>query len=212
MLSTKLFGMVVAIFLIPSGMFSISPTPLVRYAEAVGVNGDIDPAPGVALVLTIPVSTSWFATSVEPPAFFFGGLGSFSTNSYSYSSLGVTHVKVTDDFCKGDVFEVFDNDVSIGSTSLVASESPACSPEVGPDAAYADPTWSSGCFTRPAGNHVIKMQVIKSWGPGRGYIEVHDGPCPDRVPEFGLAAPLVTALAAAVIIPVQILLRRRKTE
>jgi len=63
--------------------------------------------------------------------------------AFTYSSSGVTHVMVTDDFCRGDAFQVLDNLVSLGTTPLVASDwdgvsCPDNDAGIGPDAAYAD--------------------------------------------------------------------------
>ena len=151
-----------------------------QVAVAAGNNGGGGEV-GVLADIPITVGAGWSATSTKPPAFFFLEVGSFSDN-YTFASLVPVVVRVTDDFCKGDQFEVYDGATLIGTTSAVASEYPGCSPEVGPDAAYADPTYSHGTFGLPAGAHSIKMKAIVSpWGGGRGYIRV-DLPVPSITP------------------------------
>ena len=120
----------------------------------------------------IAVDAGWSATTAVPPAFFRGGAGAvFSPSIFTYTSATSTTVSVTDDFCKGDQFRIFDFGVLIGDTSVVPSG--ACT-EVGPDAAFADPSYSSGTFgPLPPGSHSITIQVIVNpFEGGRGYIRV----------------------------------------
>ena len=162
----------------------------------------------------ITVGSVWSKTVNAPPAFYWSGwplpVDSYS-DPFTYSSKEITHVMVTDDFCKGDVFEIFDGTVSLGATSFVVSDYPACTPEVGPVVAYADPTYSHGCFSLPAGDHSIEIQLIQSSYPGtstgRGYIQVLEGYCPGTgpvpAPEFPsafLPATLIIGLLGVVLL------------
>jgi len=140
-------------------------------ADSPGPNGQID---HVGLDPEITVGAGWSATADVPPAFFWsGGDGVFSyDNPFTFTSAVPVIVRVTDDFCKGDQFRIYDFGVPIGDTSAVPSEAPACSSAVGPDAAFADPSYSSGSFMLGSGPHSIDIQVIVSpFGGGRGYIK-----------------------------------------
>jgi hypothetical protein len=120
----------------------------------------------------IVVDAGWSATTQAPPAFFWSGPpGVFNWEGpFTFTSLTTVIVRVTDDFCKGDQFRIYDLGVPIGDTSAVAIGT--CT-EVGPDAAFADPTYSSGSFPLGPGSHSIGIQVIVNpFGGGRGYIRV----------------------------------------
>ena len=156
----KLLGMVVA------GALAALALPSVAFAGT--VNG------GTGTVMDDPpitVGAFWFSTTSAPPAFFFGGVGSFNVEGpFTFASAGAVNVFVTDDFSKGDRFEVFDFGVSQGLTSAVAT---AAAGEVGPAAAFLDPTYSHGVFTLAAGAHSITIQAVDSpFGGGRAYIMV----------------------------------------
>ncbi|MBT8060696.1 MAG: hypothetical protein KJO33_13940, partial [Gammaproteobacteria bacterium] len=110
--------------------------------------------------------------------FGFGDVGSVS-GPFDYSSGVGTAVYVTDDFCRGDQFEVYDNDVSLGVTSPVAEGE--CD-DIGPDAAFEDPEYSSGCFNLPPGDHSITVEAIASpFGGGGAWIQVLEGRCPTEL-------------------------------
>jgi hypothetical protein len=135
-----------------------------------GENG-ADLAAGPSMLAPITVGAGW-------ESFSFGGVGSVA-GPFDYASPVGTAVYVTDDFCKGDQFEVYDNGVSLGVTNPV-DEGPCEGGEVvGPDAAFDDPTYSSGCFNVPAGAHSITIEAIVSpFGGGGAYIQVVEGICP----------------------------------
>lgn len=139
-------------------------------AMAVGNNGQIDSDVNDPAIV---VGAGWSATTAVPPAFFWSGtipVYSYS-GPFTFTNTGLVRVDVTDDFLKGDQFNVYDNAVLVGTTSLVAVN--ATSLEVGPDAAFADPTYSSGSFILGPGSHSIDIEVIgASFTAGRGYIRV----------------------------------------
>lgn len=68
---------------------------------------------------------------------------------------------VTDAFCKGDEFEVFDFGSSIGTTSAVATEA-GCAGVSDPTIAIADPEYSSGGFVMAPGPHSITIRPTES--------------------------------------------------
>ena len=119
----------------------------------------------------IAPGAGWFPTTATPPAFFFGGVGSFNAEGpFTFASGAPAVVSVTDDFARGDRFRVFDNAVALGDTTAVPV---APGPEVGPVAAYSDPAFSHESFLVAAGAHAITIQAIASpFGAGRGYVRV----------------------------------------
>lgn len=106
--------------------------------------------------------------------FTFDGVNSFDFEGpFTFTSGTPAVVSVTDAFCRGDQFRVYDNAVPIGDTSPVPVDT-ACSPSVGnADAAFHDPAYSKGSFLVPAGPHSITIQAIVSpFGSGGAYLRV----------------------------------------
>jgi hypothetical protein len=138
------------------------------------------------------VGADWSATPVSPPAFYWGG-GDDPPNlegPFTFLALSPVRLDVTDDFLKGDRFEVFDFGSSIGMTSLVASGGGG---EVGPEAAFNDPTYSSGSFALGPGAHSITMVAVENpFGGGRGYLRAMPVPEPHAIALGAIA--LVTLL------------------
>jgi hypothetical protein len=142
----------------------------------VGDNGQIDAGasrgvpPGGPTPITI--GAGWTATLDVPPAFFWQGIPPVLSTDGPFTFDGEACVSVTDDFQKGDQFRLIDNGTELGSTPLVAVDED--STEVGPDAAYADSTWSSGSFEVGDGSHSIDIEILppNSFPTGRGYIRV----------------------------------------
>ena len=113
----------------------------------------------------------WAASTTVPPAFFWGAGEPVFAQDGPFEFTGAGCLSVTDDFQKGDEFRIYDNNVAIGDTSDVAVDNTG--QEVGPDAAYADATYSSGTFRLGSGSHSITIEAIASpFGGGRGYIRV----------------------------------------
>jgi hypothetical protein len=99
-----------------------------------------------------------------------GGLDGASTaGPWVFTSSTVVKLTVTDAFCRGDQFRVYDKDVLLGSTSEVASEFPACPFELffpalaRADAALADPGFSHGVFFVGPGSHAIEFENKALW-------------------------------------------------
>jgi hypothetical protein len=130
----------------------------------------------------------WFATTDTPPAFFWTGLNQDNEEGpFTYSRSYPTIIDITDDFLKGDQFEVFNFGNSIGLTSLVPVVGDAI--EVGPNAAFADPTYSSGSFLVGPGSYSIVIQAIgQSFDAGRGYIRIRKATIPEPTSTLGFLA------------------------
>ena len=152
---------VVALMVVLSGLSA---------AYAIGDNGGTGVAGGDPAIV---VGQHWYATSTDtPPAFFWSGGGTpFNLEGpFTFNSAVPVTVYVTDDFLKGDVFRIYDFGVPVGDTGMVPI---APGLEIGPDAAFADPTYSSGTFALAAGAHSITIQTIQNpYNGGRGYIQV----------------------------------------
>jgi len=164
----KIFVILVAVAL----MLSLIPATA---ALASGDNGYCDSAVNDP---PITVGADWSATTDVPPAFFWGSGTPAPSDSdpFTFSCTDGVRVDVTDDFDKGDQFRVYDWGSPIGDTSFVAAVEAT---EVGPEAAFNDPTYSSGSFYLVPGDHSIEIEAITNpWGGGRGYIRVMpvDGP------------------------------------
>lgn len=100
-----------------------------------------------------------------------GGVGGASTaGPWAFTSTSVAKVTVTDAFCHGDQFHVYDGDVLLGDTSDVPTEFPACPfqlffpADARADAALADETFSQGVFYVAPGKHAIEFAVKVLWG------------------------------------------------
>lgn len=84
----------------------------------------------------------------------------------TFSTAGATTLTVRDLFFDGDQFQVFDNGVSLGFTSSVASTSTDCGDD--PIACTAN---SSGIFNLAAGSHsldIVLVQQATGISSGRG--------------------------------------------
>jgi hypothetical protein len=152
---TLIISLVTALVALASPL--VSDNHAQAYADVIADNGgglgagEFDPP--------IVVDAGWSATTVTPPGFLLGwsGRGFNIEGPFTFTSVTAVTVRVTDDFCKGDRFRIFDFGVPIGDTS-VAAVGPCV--EVGPDAAFADPGYSSGSFNLGPGPHAISIQVI----------------------------------------------------
>ena len=158
------------------GSASYGLSPQSRASDAVVDNNGVDPSSssGVAAEVAIGVGTPWTASVSTPPAFYWpGGVPAVSPDTFQFTASGPVQVQVVDDFLTGDRFQVFDSGTLIGTTSVSAGGGAG---EVGPDAAFANPDYSSGSFSLGAGAHNISITAIDNpFGGGRGYIQVVSG-------------------------------------
>lgn len=118
------------------------------------------------------VGAGWSTTEQTPPAFFWGANPGFdSEGAFTFSAPTTTLLNITDDFCPGDQFRVYDFGVSIGDTPPVAI-SYSC-PVLGPAAASLNPAYSHRTFVLGPGSHSITIQAITNpFGGGRAYLRV----------------------------------------
>ena len=115
-------------------------------------------------------SFSWSGSANTP---------AFATPVYTFSSADPTTVKITDAFCRGDRFSVSDNEAPLGDTPAVAvdRECPAPDEVHDPDAAFADPSYSSASFVLGAGTHSLAVKALNNpFGGGAAFIRVDSIP------------------------------------
>ena len=151
----------------------------------------------------ITVGAGWFATPGSPPAFDWHAAGADNIQGpFTFTHGSPTTLSVTDDSLKGDQFEVFDFGSSLGVTSLVPKVGGSDS-GLGPDAAFADPTYSHGTFSLAAGAHSLTLRAIgPSFFAGRGYLRIDETA---QVPEYGHSSILMgIALAGLGLISFRI--------
>lgn len=91
---------------------------------------------------------------------------------FRFRTLGATTLRITDNYCAGDVFEVWDNDEKLGTTNMVYTNE-CLTNTTNPDRAYGNDNFSHGEFNLEAGAHKIKIRVLKSpFTAGSGAIRV----------------------------------------
>ncbi|HEY5011986.1 MAG TPA: hypothetical protein VIK61_04680 [Acidimicrobiia bacterium] len=76
-----------------------------------------------------------------------------------YGGSTTSTLEVTDEYCQGDQFEIWDNGKDLGPTSY-AIDSQCNGPNTGDaQTAFTDGGWSAGTFTLPAGTQSVSIQV-----------------------------------------------------
>jgi len=138
------------------------------------------------------------------------GPGVFNTEgAFTYSSTGYTDVVVTDAFIDGDQFEVYDNGVLIGTTSVPLDTGAA---QADPDLAFADPGWSSGVFTVPPGNHSITILIILTatgFPDGGAYLQITQAANP--IPTLGTLG-LIAFVLLLLSVGIWVIRRQRQAQ
>jgi hypothetical protein len=120
--------------------------------------------------------------AADPPLTIGGGWHQFNWNvsisptntdgAFTFTAASPVQLDVTDAYIDGDRFEVLDFGVSLGLTSVPADDGAWTN---APDAAFADPRWSSGTFLLGAGEHSIELVTIQTatgTSEGVGYLQV----------------------------------------
>jgi hypothetical protein len=130
---------------------------------------------GIVVTLLFLAFLAPIAHSVEPPlntaltqrwVDFAWGQDGWS-NVITWRQPGPAKLYVTDLACRGDVFDVYDNGVRIGTTSMVAvdQECDDLPKRDNPRAAFRDPTYSSGVFDLVAAErgHQLRFRTIQNF-------------------------------------------------
>lgn len=145
-------------------------------------------AASVGLVMALGVGTAQAATATDVGVgtphpdtnvsvdagwqeFITNGIGIGSTKGpWNFTSTSVVKITVTDAFCHGDAFSVYDNGTLLGDTSDVAPDV-VCSfrlffpASARADAAILDPGFSHGTFYVAPGEHSLDMVNRVLWTP-----------------------------------------------
>ncbi|MEO5723529.1 MAG: hypothetical protein ABIQ39_06215 [Ilumatobacteraceae bacterium] len=110
------------------------------------------------------VDTGWQKFTTE------SGVGGSSVDGpYRFESTKLTKVTVTDSYCHGDEFSIFDNGVLLGNTSEIPAELHTCptrfylSDIARADASMTDPTFSQGAFYVGPGSHSLEFVNKAIW-------------------------------------------------
>lgn len=115
--------------------------------------------------------------------------------AFTFSSSETTILTVTDSFCPGDQFLIYDYGTPIGDTNPVAIN--ASCPGLSPDVALSNSTYSHGTFVLKPGNHSITLQTITNpFPPGTGYLRVD--PFAGSVDLLDPISQLVTSTGAII--------------
>lgn len=93
--------------------------------------------------------------------FKFGAANSTVWSKFIIKNDRAAILKVTDYYCSGDSFEVFDNGVSVGRTSQTVFDN-CTSTTCDPDYAYGHKPWSSFSMSLAPGAHNITLKVLTS--------------------------------------------------
>jgi hypothetical protein len=104
-----------------------------------------------------------------------GDVGSSWDRTYDFTLTAPAILRVTDLACYGDQYNVTDNGVSLGNSSVPATAYPPACPDsiLDADVAFADSRWSSGWWVLPAGSHSISGIAIQSpYTMGGGTVRV----------------------------------------
>ena len=156
-----------------------------------------------ALVLALSLATSASAIALDPVAdlgtwqkFFFGGVGSSSSDNYTFTLTDTLSFYVTDAYQIGDVFDVYDGAILIGSTNFVAMDASEPISPLGDQAltqqAYDSGLYSVGEFVLGAGIYDMSMiTAVSPFGSGGAYVKLDTS---TAIPEPGTMLLLGTGL------------------
>jgi hypothetical protein len=96
----------------------------------------------------------------------------FATPTFDYFFNCNSIVEVTDAFCKGDRFSVFDGSISLGLTSFTPTDR-ACTPTVSNPSVAKMSGYSTRSFIRGRGTHSIRIRAIRNpFQGGAGFIRI----------------------------------------
>lgn len=97
---------------------------------------------------------------------------------FTFTTDGTGRLRVTDAYCRGDVFEIYDNGALIGTTPVVPVDDDCNEPQPRkPGGAFRDPTYSHGVFVLDGGDHELQLlAIVNFFGGGAGYLGVADAP------------------------------------
>lgn len=107
------------------------------------------------LNLPLPLNGTWQGTVDETIS---GGLGFFS-QTWTFNGPG--EVQVTDIYVTGDMYNVYDNNVLLGSSSTVPSAPLFGTYTSNPSVGWGNPDYSHFSYILGAGSHSITIELIQ---------------------------------------------------
>ena len=149
------------------GNFQMSVRKLLAGAA---IAGSLFAANAQAATLAVDGGWSLFYFNAAGSSIYDPGTGNLS---YDFVLGDAATLKVTDAFIIGDVFEIFDNGVSLFTTGAFDLGGPNSSDA---DTAFAGTTYSHGFIVLGAGSHSITgIATVSPTGSGGAYIELAKG-------------------------------------
>ena len=171
---------------------------------------------GILALSATPTFASAIPTDGSWHEFFFGDVGSFATRCSGgcipttnpvadqnttppWTFSGAAVLTVQDLFASVDRFQVLDNNVSLGDTSVETPGSD-CGGDIG--VCSSNGAFSKGDFSLGAGSHSITIQMVDSGeGGGAAVLNVHTPtPEPSALPLLGLGLGLLAFAARKRIV------------
>lgn len=117
-----------------------------------------------------PVGSGW-------QVFYFGYGPSQPT--FTFETQTATRVTITDAFCKGDAFTVYDSGTALRTTPTVPAPGCLADDTSDPDVALRDPAYSHSSFILKPGTHAINIAAtVNPYGSGGAYIRFDFPPRP----------------------------------
>jgi hypothetical protein len=107
---------------------------------------------------------------------------------------------VTDAFLYGDIFEVFDNSISIGTTEGVTPNiNKSCGSD--PEVCLVNPLSSSKMFDLGQGKHSLTIKPTKTVFAGAAYfkVEIHEQPVAGKLLSLNSSSLVITGLSSGAV-------------
>ncbi|CAO3631290.1 unnamed protein product [Mucor hiemalis] len=152
-------------------VLAISAAIALFASSAIASNADFNPvnfaAEAEAEVAAVPLGET-FST------FRWMGEESLARESFDVNVKDATRIQVTDYKNRGDMFEVFDNGVSLGLTTKVDDNKDEEVFAATPEEALNDDRFSKGVFDLAKGDHKITIKAVGPYEAGTAAIRVLD--------------------------------------
>lgn len=103
--------------------------------------------------------------------FYFTNVGAPALTRYEFVALTPFDLSITDIYCTGDIFMVFNSGIPLGQTSIPEGSPTCLNTTSDPDIARTNPAYSSACGVLPSGYYNLTLVAIVSpWTAGSGAI------------------------------------------
>lgn len=109
--------------------------------------------------------------------FRFTNVGAPALTRYEFVALTPFNIEITDIYCTGDIFLVFNSGVPLGQTSIPEVAPTCLNTTSDPEVALANPAYSSGSGPLPSGYYNLTITaVVSPWTAGSGAIRFQPNP------------------------------------